>query len=264
MVECVFIPAKYILEGISTFKQNQHTEASYGYIYEFRNDFNFSRFILFVGNLLFGRTFNCVPHPVFGEVIYICISRMSHVLPRTSKKNRLLGNRLEEDCHRLDEYRKVKLARALLIHSIPLSPEEYELFVGLETDEKNMDRIQRYCEIERKVCEAYTTRCASFIDPEHRERFVIEFRSVLEGFYNREELNQLVFCMANAESMVIQLLVGGDHPIFRRIRNAYLPEIIDFLSVDEGGVKDITYTLFDNGRGDAISKIKRLLGESPD
>lgn len=175
-------------------------------------------------------------------------------------------DRFQEDRYKLEEGKKIELTRALLIHGIPLQPEDADFFLSANPNSTEIDKAQHYSSIERKVARAYSARKGLFNDSKLRDRFLADFRTILTGFYTQGELDEIIPYIDNGEALVVMMLVGGSHPASRRIRNAYLPEITSLVEVHispEGkhlGGRDITHALFD-GEGDAVSQIERLIGD---
>lgn len=177
-------------------------------------------------------------------------------------------DRFQEDSPRLDEDKKYELTRSLLVHAIPLQPEEADLFLRTNPNSAEVNDALRYSGIERKVAHAYSARRDLFDGPIQIGKFLADFRAILNEFYKPGELDEIIyFSGGNHEQigLAVMWLVGGNHPTYRRIRNAYLPEITSLVEVytsPEGkpsGVRDITHTLFD-GEQDAVSQIEKLLG----
>ena len=78
---------------------------------------------------------------------------------------------------------------------------------------------------------------------------MLSFTRITLHYWSKTSRKLSFYMVDGGESLAVQFLVGGDHPAYRRIRNAYLPEITDLIG---GG------TLFD-GPGDAVSQINRLM-----
>lgn len=172
-------------------------------------------------------------------------------------------NQFQKDSLRLGDDKKYELTRTLLIHAIPLQPDEADIFLRTNPNPTEMDMTLRYSGIERKVAHAYGARRELFDNSERIERFLRDFRAVLDGFYTQEDLDEIISYTGPNQSQissVVMWLVGRNHPTSRRIRNAYLPEITTLIEVGERETRDVTHTLFD-GEGDAVNQIEnKILG----
>lgn len=165
-------------------------------------------------------------------------------------------DRFNADRDKLDEKRKQELVKTVLTYLVPLTPEEAELFIT--SKRKTAEELLAYSVIERKVANAYS--CAS--QPSENKALSESFRKVLEGFYTPQELDEIApwFVLDQDVDIVMFRLAGYEHPSARRIRNAYLPEIMDLVVIDKKGGHDMTYRLFD-GPGDAVSQADKLMGK---
>jgi hypothetical protein len=172
-------------------------------------------------------------------------------------------DRFKEDEKRLEEDKKISLLKCLLVDTIPLSGEEADFFIKESPKTGDMEKLRRYSNIESKVGRAYSSGFLE--DPELKERFRDNFRKILTGFYTKEELEEIISYMDYGEHLAVGKLVGFEHPIIRKIRNAYLPLITDLVEVSVNkngkivGGRDLTPLLFD-GEGDAVDQIERILG----
>lgn len=171
-------------------------------------------------------------------------------------------DRLQRDSVILSEDKKYQLIRSLLIHEVPLEPNEADFFFTTDPNAEDLAKATRFSGIERKVALAYT-RQRAFDNSGRREGFLNDFRTILGGFYAKDELDEMIpYMVDGGEGLAVKWLVGLDHPTVRKIRNAYLPEITSLIDVSPKGeilgTEDETYKLFD-GEEDAVTQIERLL-----
>lgn len=169
-------------------------------------------------------------------------------------------NRVQEDSRKLSDDKKYQLTKSLLIYTVPLKPDEADIFLSTTPSARELDDAIRYSGIEKKIADAYSRSGENY--PKRRESFLRDFRSVLDGFYTQEELDEIMSYMVDErnDGFVVVQLVGANHPTFRKIRNAYLPAITDLIEIDivSGRGRDVTRTLFD-GKEDAVSQIEKLV-----
>lgn len=172
-------------------------------------------------------------------------------------------SRLDEDSVKLDGDRKIRLVEAELRHVVPLTREEIGIF--LNANPRDKDRLVEFSVIEQKVAEAYGSSDYNNYK-KRRKKFLGEYREIMRGFYTDDQLDDLFLQLddeGRSDSLIVHKIVGRNHPAIRRIRNAYLPGIVDLIVVDENGGRDMTHTLFDGEREacDQIEDIVRSMGE---
>ena len=97
-----------------------------------------------------------------------------------------------------------------------------------------------------------------FKSKEQSRLFFNDFKKIMDKIYTNEEIDELASYIApGEESLIVQHLVGGTHHAFRRIRNAYLPMIMDCIQITSNGAQEIV--LFD-GKDDAVSQLEKIMG----
>jgi hypothetical protein len=118
--------------------------------------------------------------------------------------------RLDSDCQKLSDEKKVELTRIVLLYGIPLPQEEVDIFLGPNLNSKTEpERFLRYCEIERKVARAYSADGIFNKSPEQSKSFFNDFRKIMDGIYTKEEIDNLASYLApGEESIVVMHLVG--------------------------------------------------------
>lgn len=169
--------------------------------------------------------------------------------------------RMKEDSALLDESRRKGLLTSLLRDYVELTERETELFFmpsPLNSSHPTETQLG-YLEAERKVANFFASEYEEEDSP-LRKAYLESFRDVLVGFYSEEELDEMfsfLYPDPRGDTLVLFWLVGRSHYICRRIRNAYLPLITDFLEVGPNGVKEIV--LFDDGE-EPVDTIDRLFG----
>jgi hypothetical protein len=185
--------------------------------------------------------------------------------------------RMKKDSERLSEEQKLGLLKAVLSNYCELTPEELEVFLVSELPSAaDPELLLKYSQAEKKVAEYYS---AGWPDKDtlrykkqlrQREGFIRDFRTSLTGIYTSEEADEILsYSDINNDAFVAMTLFGGSKlPMFRRVRNAYLPYISTFLTGNitrEGkliDMQDSTHVLFD-GPGDAVSQVERIVGIKP-
>ncbi len=171
------------------------------------------------------------------------------------------GSRLREDKEKLDDKSKLNIIIALLNHTTLLEPQEVDIFLASKERLSNLEDITQYAIVEGKIAEVY-----SAAHPENwagRTAYLESIRNSLDGFYTPSELNEIqTHILSTRDADALTTWLAGDHYGFRRIRNAYLPEITDLISIDTetGRSQDLTDSLFAEGLDDAVSRIDRILG----
>ena len=161
--------------------------------------------------------------------------------------------RFDRDAKRLDENRKLGLQTTYLKYSVPLTEEEARFFLTANPN-LDTDTLVKFSLIERKVAEAYAIGIGEKGVKDRREQFLKDFREILGGFYTDRELDEITSHLdkeGRSDFIPILYLVGLNHCIVRRIRNAYLPEITDLCRTNR--------ILFD-GREEACDEIDRITG----
>ncbi len=173
------------------------------------------------------------------------------------------AKRFREDCSKLEDNKKISLVKSFLQYSIPLQKDEADFFMDENPDSKDMDKLVRYSGIEAKIETAFNSTFNSssglFNNPGAIENFWDDFRKILTGFYTKEELDEIASFAYNDDVGLIVMDLAGPDDYFRKIRNAYLPGMTDFIGIDLSGGGSVNYTLFD-GKEDAVSQIERILG----
>jgi len=170
-------------------------------------------------------------------------------------------SRLREDGKKLDDFTKLRLIRELLIHRDHLEPEDADLFLAPEEELNNPEGIAKYATIERKIAKEYSKEHTTIWN--ERELFLKGIRNCLRGFYTDSEIDEIATYMPGQQGAgCFTIFLAGDHYGFRRIRNTYLPEITDLISIntETGSSQDLTEHLFAEGPEDAVSRIERVLG----
>src|SRR3989344_1779041 len=171
------------------------------------------------------------------------------------------AKRLREDGPRLKQESKLNVVRASLVHTTHLSKDEIDLFLSPKESLSNPENLMQYAIIERKVADIFS---GGFPENwENRINYLADLRMALVGFYTQPEIDELqAHIKTDRDVTCLTAWLAGDHYGFRRIRNAYLPEITDLISVDlkTGQGRDVTNELFVEDGEDAVSKIERILG----
>lgn len=145
------------------------------------------------------------------------------------------SQRLRADGDIIDEGRKIEIFKALLRDYIGLSEKETEIFIHTSSPLVVVETLGEddliYLQAEKKVADFYGKGYEKEQDP-NRKLFLIAFRAALDGFYNKIELDEMFsFLDQRSDTLAVNWLTGNEHPINRRIRNAYLPLITDVLEV---------------------------------
>lgn len=187
-------------------------------------------------------------------------------------------DRFQADSTRLTEVQRIGLINATLTNICGLEPQELVAFT-LPQDElaaSGLDGMLRYASAERKIDLYFNGGSKVGIHSEDlaesRQRsdtFRQAFKEELEGIYALKDLDEVISVMGPGdEAYVVQLLVGHSHPLWRKIRNAYIPGMTSLINrnYNEDGNfvrgEDVSHTLFD-GQKDAVDEIENLiLGES--
>ncbi len=168
--------------------------------------------------------------------------------------------RIERDKDKISEGARLNLLKALIKNISYLSDSESELFLAPKERLQSIEAVTAYSSIERKVAQSFS---ASGFDYWKRDEFLSEIRESLLEIYSPEEIQSL-FSQINhsGDATVLVSQFTKDHYGLRRIRNAYLPEITDFIEIDpETGIgTDRTKELFAEGPEDSVSRIGRILG----
>lgn len=172
----------------------------------------------------------------------------------------------------LNDHKKQILVKSALETIITSASDDIDLFLNpSQLNEEDLDRVLKVADIEKEIANFFGGSPEFKYGGKEQERrfiaFLETFRTVTSGLYIPEEQDEICnFIKPPADAMFITMtMIGRNHPLTRRIRNAYLPAITSLIQVnvsDEGeitGGKDITHTLFDGSR-DASDEIDRLLG----
>jgi len=168
--------------------------------------------------------------------------------------------RLCSDRNSLDPERKRLLIEAFLEERIGLSKEETETFMG--EIPSNLQKFPEFIAVERKVGDFFNTGFSGREEEKPRiQKFLERYKSILEGFYTKKELEEMIgYLGLDEEILLVRWLVGKDHYLMRRIRNAYLPGMLDVIIIDptKGGQEQI---LFD-GDKDPVDQFEELMGDN--
>ena len=183
---------------------------------------------------------------------------------REKRDARYWMSRFRRDKHRLDKNSKLKFVRTVLIHMASLSPEEADAFLVPKRALSNPEALRIYSEVEKKVSKAYSGEITIKLD---RQKFLADMRNSLCGFYSSSELDEIESIISSdanvnvaaADISVITMDLAGDHYGVRRIRNSYLPKIVDIIEIDPqtGASENLTERVFGEGPGDTVSKLER-------
>ena|SRR3990172_10500376 len=169
--------------------------------------------------------------------------------------------RIEEDKNRLSDASKYSLLKALIKNVARLNDNEAEAFL-LPTDKlQNLEAITTYSVVERKIAKAFGGGTSP--DDWGRDSFLEEIKTPLQEIYSPEEIQSLFSQICySGDATVLVSQFARDHYGMRRIRNAYLPEITDFIEIDPrtGIGVEKTKALFAEGPEDSVSRIERILG----
>lgn len=174
-------------------------------------------------------------------------------------------NRLRENSHQLGAEQKMVLTRLLLEKGFGLSTAEVEIFTSpiALTDAKELEETLHYSMVEKKLARFFSSCLddeADKVTEKRRQEFSTGFRAILTNFYTSAELDEMISLMGKTDEVygsdkvyVLMWLLGEEHFIVRRIRNAYLPAITSAVQIGKG---DISHTLFD-GKEDAVDAIMK-------
>jgi hypothetical protein len=171
------------------------------------------------------------------------------------------GSRLREDKTRLDKATKLNLIRGYLLYTTPLEKEEVDLFLAPSDEISDPEALMQYSITEGKIAEIFSSEFEA--DWIRKQQYLDFFRDCLGRFYTPSELDEIVSHIHSArDANALTVWLAGDHYAWRRIRNAYLPEITELVSIDTetGQGEDLTGILFAEGPEDSVSRIERLLG----
>lgn len=170
--------------------------------------------------------------------------------------------RLSEDKEKLDDEARLKILRATLSCTSPfLTREEMDIFLGPLENLSNPDTLIAYSNIERRVGLAYS---GGFEERWDQQGYVGVLREVLSVLYSSSELDDLERLILHPRDVsALSATLVFSHPGFRRVRNAYLPQSVDYIQIDPetGSGKNLTKELFKEGSEDAASRIDRILGK---
>lgn len=171
------------------------------------------------------------------------------------------SQRLRVEKGRLDARTKLEIIKSFLVNTSSITSEEADTFLAPNESLANPDAIMEYAIVEMKVAKEFS--CEIPANWENKDAYLRELRENLKSIYTLDEIDEIesyIQCIRDANAITVWL--AGDHYGFRRIRNAYLPEITDVIENDtETGVgRDVTGAVFKEGPKDAVSRIERLLG----
>jgi hypothetical protein len=172
------------------------------------------------------------------------------------------GSRLREDAKRIDESTKKRLLKSFLVHTTVLKPREVDLFLAPKEELSSSEAIMAYAIVERKIAEEFGGESPE--DFTKRDRYLEELKSHLSKFYTPPELDEIIpLILSVRDASTLTTWLAGDHYGFRRIRNAYLPEITDLVEInpETGKGRITTNDLFVEGPTDAVAQIEKLLGQ---
>jgi hypothetical protein len=180
-------------------------------------------------------------------------------LPRSAK---YWMERMQEDRNKLNNRVKLEVIRAFLLHTTSLTPEEVDVFTSPKEKLSDPDSLTGYAIVERKVARIFS---GDYPEKwESKTEYLSAFREALKEFYTFGELDEIqTYIETDRDASAVTVWLASDSYAWRRVRNAYLPEITDFVetgSKDRPG-RDLTASLFKEGAEDAVSRIERILGK---
>jgi len=179
--------------------------------------------------------------------------------------------RLKQDGERLDEDRKIAITNNFLTIHVGLAPEKTAIFLDSinELHPDDPEHAFRYATIEAKIADYFNSPKLGEDSQERQkhEVFMQSLREGLGGFYSEDEFRSLAqVAMPGDDHLLLSWLVGSNHPLMRRIRNAYIPGMVDVLEGDMvDGIQDVSYKYFDGEREpvDELEDLIRRMGPDP-
>lgn len=192
-------------------------------------------------------------------------------------KRLALADQLIRGTRDLTEEKKVNLIKSVLSNYCGLTDEEVLSFT-LPSDQltpSHVEDVMRYASAEAKVERSFNGAAKHGVfseDPEVVEKSSNTMKETIKAetqhTHNSPDISMFIDSLTPMDGpFLISEIVGSKHPLWRRIRNAYIPGMVGLVTLHQdrrGNVvsaEDKSGELFD-GNDDAVSVLENLIGDT--
>ncbi|HVZ12423.1 MAG TPA: hypothetical protein VG965_05315 [Patescibacteria group bacterium] len=192
-----------------------------------------------------------------------------------SQSRLALADRLINRAQNLEDASRVRLIQSVLTNFCGLTDDQLSAFV-LSSDQlgtAHMEDVMRYATAEASIALSFNggSKVGVFAeDPEVAKRSVSAMKEAIkaEVLYpaDSQDMGMFIDSLTPMDvPFLISEIVGTTHPLWRRIRNAYIPGMVDVVTVQYDDVGNLvsaenkTGELFD-GNDDAVDVVEKLMG----